>query len=646
MSRLLFWFGWAMICGAVPAAAVPALEAYGHLPSVDEIEISPDGSKLAFFVGDEHDRQVQVRSTADMKLLHGARAGDTKLRALLWAGENHLLIATSTTAWVYNLSGNKREYLQVVDYDLGKNRSRQMLDGVVTGVTRLLNTAAALPVIRMIDGKPVAFTEGISFPDQRGVLTMMRTDLDTGHSRQVALGAVVTRGWVVDRAGQLVARVDYDDKPGEWTLSTGRDGHLTRSMREIDPIDAPSVRGFGRDANTILVSVPGEEIERYREVALGADHASEPVAILDDGEPIHDARTGVLIGIRRESGPGINYTFFAPEDAHLWAQVTRAFPNAVVELASWSDDHRKIILKVEGGRFGAAFFLLDTATHHASLIADEYREISVDDILERKLIAYPAADGLSIPAYLTLPPARAGAKLPLIVLAHGGPGARDEAGFDWWSQALASRGYAVLQPEFRGSTGFGEHFHTAGFGEWGRKMQTDLSDGVKFLGAAGTIDPARVCIAGGSYGGYAALAGVTLQSGIYACAISLAGPSDLRPMLATAQAVNGGPGRVLRFWQRFMGAQSRNDPALDLISPAKQAAKVTVPILLIHGIDDTVVEFAQSKIMAAALTRAGRSTEVVQLKGEDHWPSRSETRMAMLKATADFLAVNLPAGTP
>jgi len=646
MTRLLAWLAIAALGTAVPAAATPPLEAYGHLPSVDMIEISPDGSKLALFVGDEHDRQIQIRSTADMKLLHGARAGDTKLRALLWAGENHLLIATSTTAWVYNLSGNKREYLQLVDYDLAKNRPRQMLDGVVTGVTRLMNTAAALPVVRMIDGKPIAYTEGISFPDRRGVLTMIRTDLDTGYSRQVALGAVETRGWVVDRAGQLVARVDYDDKPGQWTLSTGKDGHLVRSMREIDPIDVPSVRGFGRDPGTILVSIPGEEIERYREVALGADHASEPVAVLDDGEPIHDPRTGVLIGIRRESGPGVSYTFFAPEDARLWAQVTRAFPNAVVELASWSDDHRKIILKVEGGRFGAAFFLLDTATHHASWIADEYREISVDDILERRLISYPAADGLSIPAYLTLPAAHAAAKLPLVVLVHGGPGARDAAGFDWWSQALASRGYAVLQPEFRGSTGFGEHFHTAGFGEWGRKMQTDLSDGVKFLAAAGTIDPARVCIAGGSYGGYAALAGVTLQSGIYACAISLAGPSDLRPMLATAETVNGGAGHVLRFWQRFMGAQSRSDPALDLISPARQAAKVTVPVLLIHGIDDTVVLFAQSKTMAAALTRAGRPTEVVPLKGEDHWLSRTETRTAILKATVDFLNVNLPAGTP
>ncbi len=262
-------------------------------------------------------------------------------------------------------------------------------------------------------------------------------------------------------------------------------------------------------------------------------------------------------------------------------------------------------------------------------------------MLERRLIHYPAADGLSIPAYLTLPAGGVAKKLPLVVLVHGGPGACDEAGFDWWSQALASRGYVVLQPQFRGSTGFGEGLHTSGCGEWGRKMQTDLSDGVKFLSDAGSIDLARVAIVGGSYGGYAALAGVTLQSGIYRCAVSLAGPSNLRAML-TAAKPQGRSTNALRFWQRFMGAASPTDPLLDTISPLKAAANATVPILLIHGADDTIVPFEQSKAMAAALTKAGRPTTVVTLPGEDHWLSRGETRTAMLKATVDFLAAHLP----
>ena len=138
-------------------------------------------------------------------------------------------------------------------------------------------------------------------------------------------------------------------------------------------------------------------------------------------------------------------------------------------------------------------------------------------------VKYKAADGLEITGYLTLPNGREAKGLPLIVFPHGGPASRDTLGFDWWAQAMASRGYAVLQVNFRGSDGLGWEFTKAGFGEWGRKMQTDLSDGVRNLTSQGVVDPKRVCIVGGSYGGYAALAGATLQKDVYRCAVSFGG---------------------------------------------------------------------------------------------------------------------------
>jgi dipeptidyl aminopeptidase/acylaminoacyl peptidase len=246
-----------------------------------------------------------------------------------------------------------------------------------------------------------------------------------------------------------------------------------------------------------------------------------------------------------------------------------------------------------------------------------------------------AADGLSIPAFLTLP-AGSGKDLPLIVLPHGGPAAADTLDFDWWSQALVAQGYAVLQPNFRGSL-LNAKFMQAGYGEWGRKMQTDLSDGVRYLARQGIIDPKRVCIVGASYGGYAALAGVTVESGVYRCAVSVAGLSDLPRFRRTNSA---GLGR--RYWDRFMGAADQNDPALIAISPIEHVAAVTVPVLLIHGRDDTVVPFEQSDVMLSALKRAGKSATLVTLKHEDHWLSRSETRLQMLQATVDFLKANNP----
>ena len=227
---------------------------------------------------------------------------------------------------------------------------------------------------------------------------------------------------------------------------------------------------------------------------------------------------------------------------------------------------------------------------------------------------------------------------------HGGPAVSEIRRFDWWAQALASRGYAVLQPNYRGSA-VTPALLTAGFGEWGRKMQTDLSDGVAFLARQGIIDPKRVCIVGASYGGYAALAGVTLQTGVYRCAVSVAGIADLKSFL---RWVNDNAQRSdnisQRYWDRFLAVAGPSDPALHAISPIDHVASVDVPVLLVHGRDDTVVPYSQSEDMADALKHAGKRVELVTLKREDHWLSRTVTRQQMLAAVVAFLEANDPPG--
>ena len=174
-------------------------------------------------------------------------------------------------------------------------------------------------------------------------------------------------------------------------------------------------------------------------------------------------------------------------------------------------------------------------------------------------------------------------------------------------------------------------------------MQTDLSDAVRYLAKDGTIDPKRVCIVGGSYGGYAALAGVTLDPGVYRCAVSVAGLSDLkRFLLWSGELQRNRDNFGQRYWDRFMGISGPNDPALQAISPIEHASAVSAPVLLIHGRDDTVVPFQQSDVMADALRHAGKQVEVVTLRHEDHWLSRSDTRYQMLAATVAFLKENNP----
>jgi dipeptidyl aminopeptidase/acylaminoacyl peptidase len=307
-----------------------------------------------------------------------------------------------------------------------------------------------------------------------------------------------------------------------------------------------------------------------------------------------------------------------------------------VLLESWTRDRQKIVVLVDSPVEGPGYALVDLVAHKAEWLGARYQKLFPEDISKVQPVRFKAADGMELGGYLTLPTGKEARNLPLIVFPHGGPASRDGPGFDWWAQGMASRGYAVLQVNFRGSDGLGVRHMEAGYGQWGRKMQTDLSDGVRDLAAKGLIDPRRVCIVGASYGGYAALAGAAIDRGVYRCAVSVAGVSDLRRMVDDEGRV------VQRYWKRFMGVENLRDPALAAISPALQAEKIEIPVLLIHGRDDTVVPLEQSQVMADAMKRTGKPVELIVQKGADHWLSRGETRLQTLTATMAFVEKHNP----
>jgi len=613
------------------AAAAP-LEVYGRLPSIEQAAISPDGAQVALVVTDGDKRSIAVLRLSDRKLVAGASVGETKVRDITWASSDHLLITASiTSSPPMGILAPRQEWMLGADLDLKANALRPLLSGVPDS----LNTIEGAPSVRIIAGKPVAFVEGTHFEQNEGRLALYRVDLDGGRALLAAEASENTFDWLVDQQGALLAEVEFDAGSAIWTLRM-RQGGQWRALKTEHGDDFPDLLGLGRDGRSALIGVDAGA----RELAPDKSDWGELFAPGHGQVFLFDPADGRLIGYLDQTLDDQRYTFFDPRDQAGWDGAVKAFGGRRVSFVSISADHKKLIVLVDSSSNGPAYAFVDVGAGTSLWIGAEYAALTGSDIAEVRPLSFKAGDGLALHGYLTLPRGRDPKALPLIVFPHGGPADRDEPGFDWWAQAMASRGYAVLQVNYRGSDGYGWDFLSAGFGEWGGKMQTDLSDGVRWLAGQGLVDPNRVCIVGASYGGYAALAGAAFEPDLYRCAVSVAGTSDLRRFVAWSKAQHSVS--TQRYWDRFMGAKGPGDPHLADISPADHADRIRGPVLLSHGKDDTVVPFEQSAIMLDALKKAGKPADLVVLDKEDHWLSRGSTRLQMLKAAMDFVERNDP----
>jgi dipeptidyl aminopeptidase/acylaminoacyl peptidase len=623
---------------AVPATAAPPLEAYGKLPGIDMAALSLSGRYYAM-VGEVAGERRLVVVEVGGKPVTVAPIGDHKVRDLVWAGDDHVLLFTSRSTGL----GPRFKLLK---YEVGEllvlnPKTKQSFWALTKGADG--NGVWGYHGVRLIGGKWYAFLGGLKFNKAltgRAIFKdshpdLFRVDLQSGDAKLIDEddGGFSVRSWVVGAQGSVDAVLDYDQRSGEWAVRRPGQQPLASG---VDQFGDTLLAGKGRQDGTVIYrerDADGED--SWIETRLDTGGKLVLFRGIHIADQFRDPWTDVWIGYRRDADRPDNRFFDeAIQDRVRAAQ--HAFPGMNVQLKSWDLLFGHLIVHTDGRGDAGTWWLADIATGRAEEIGRSYPLVRTADVAPVSVVNYTAADGMEMAGVLTLPPGREAKGLPLVVMPHDGPAERDYPQFDWFAQAFASRGYAVFQPNFRGSEGYGVAFRQAGYGQWGGKMQTDISDGVAELARQGIVDPGRACIVGQAYGGYAALAGVTLQKGLYRCAVGVAAITDLDRMRNFLANKYGRVGPALHDFDAEVGRE------LEAISPARQAARADAPVLLIHGKDDTEVPIDQSRTMERALRAEGKPVAFVELPGEDHWLSREDTRLAMLKAAVGFVEQHNP----
>ncbi len=647
-------FGCLCLCvSTLPWAAPPPLAAFGQTPAIGFVALSPSGNLLAWL-----DNRGALPLLHIFDLTKGAirksigAPPKTTVRNLSWFDEETLFVGASV-AYRPDVSGPTYEWYRTISLDITSGASRILLHGSgtfqnVTGSTLLsMRTSKPKKVImsswnwsatkyRQSTGSHIAGGR----KDDGWTYNLYEVDTISGEPRLVEMGTPFTNAWVVDADGQPIARSEWRADRASFQLLHRRD----RTWSEIfssDSGESPVVLGMAGDGSGVLIRAA---LNRpYNSIWRVPFDGSAPQMVISDeksdiGGLIRDPYSQAVVAAwSTGADPRI---FWLDDKARTRAaSLKKSFGGKETDLLGRSTDGTRALVSVATHATPAVYYLIDYNKGTADIVGEEYPSLVNATLGEVRELAYKARDGYEIPAFVTLPAGSGDKQLPLVVLPHGGPESRDVRTFDWLAQFLASRGYAVLQPQFRGSTGYGEAHRKAGYRQWGRLMQDDVTDGVKALIEQGRVDPKRVCIVGASYGGYAALAGAAFTPELYACAVSINGVSNLPAMLAFEETYAGEESDSLSYWKDHIGPKT--SPEVISKSPSRAAADVRAPVLLLHGVNDSVVPVTQSREMAKALKSLDKPHTLIELPGEDHWLSRSDSRTRVLTEMETFLATYL-----
>jgi dipeptidyl aminopeptidase/acylaminoacyl peptidase len=619
-----------------PANAEPAapplipLRDFFRNPEGAAYQISPGGDFISWMAPWENRLNVFVQPVGGGEPRRLTDATKRDLAGYFWAAKDQIV-------YLQDDGGDENFHLFAINADGTNRQDLTPFPGVRVGVVDDLRDDEDHLLISM------------NKRDAR-VFDVFRLNTRTGAMELVAENPGSVSDWVTDHDGKVRAAVQTDgvntellyrateDEPFKKVLVTDFRESVSPLFFTFDNKELYAASNLGRDKTAVVRLDPatGKELElifEHPEVDTGALLASDKRKVITAAAFTRD---------RQE------YHFFDEWRRDLQKKLEEKLPGVEVALSSMNLDEDKFIVRSHSDRTRGAFWFYDSKTDELRKLADVSPWLDENQMAAMKPVRVTARDGLVLPGYLTLPPGVEPKNLPAVMLVHGGPWARDDWGFDGGAQFLANRGYAVLQINFRGSTGYGRGFWEKGFKQWGKTMQDDVTDAARWLVSEGIADPKRIAIYGGSYGGYAALAGMAFTPEVYAAGISFVGPSNLFTLLET----------VPPYWEpmRKMNYEMIGDPVKDkdlltAASPLFSADKIQSPLLIAQGANDPRVKKAESDQIVEALKKRGVDVPYIVRENEGHGFANEENRMYFYRAVERFLAKHLggrtePGGEP
>ena len=623
-----------------PAGGLIPLASFAQPPFISEPRLSPDGTAIAGIVSVRGEQGILIRNVfGNEKPLLVGLGGTLHASSVSWVNNDNLLVHLS-----------KLQQVDAQRWTVSRLASLNRKTGKFTKILSNSGGQSAADVVWIpSDGSSEVLiaAQNSIYVGEEFWPAVWRVDVTSGKARKVVKGRNNVMDWFADGAGQVRAGVSYEDKSRKFGLL-----YRPRGDGLFKTIETASARrGESLIRPFLFLPEAGRALAIHDNDAGRAAIYEIDLATLGDVRTVYSAPAGSEVSIIRLSRDGMamlgaDYTgasagtiWFDPALATLQAALDKAVPGQLARVVSLSADHARMLVTLDRPDTPGSLSFLDINDGALRRIAWFNDKLTAKPLSPVKLIRYKARDGLEIEAVLTLPRGRDARDLPVILMPHGGPWAHDTLDYDYWAQFIASRGYAVIQPNFRGSTGYGTEFTRKGEGQLGLAMQDDVSDALAWAVKAGIADPRRACIVGASYGGYAAMWGVAKDPDLYRCAIAIAGVSNLR------NAQKGSDENLMA--GKFRDDWKRMTPDFAAVSPVNAVDRIKAPLLLIHGRKDITVDFSESQDMYDKMRSAGKAVELVPIDDGDHYFGSLSQRTVLLSAIERFLLQhNPPAAAP